>query len=104
MNDIWLEAFPFKFPSYDSYQFLRQIQFGYWILKTFTRQIILAKDLYIVKQKLSKNQEKFNYYQHSIHNLQDKNLFTNIKIFCPKNKYYNAVINETFTELFPAYL
>ena len=57
-----------------------------------------------MKEKFLQDQQKFVYYQNTIHDYQDKNLFANKKIFYKKNKYYHVVINERPLKDFHSYI
>ena len=46
-------------PSYNSSHFLSPPELSRWIPRSFTRSKFLSKDLYIVRKKISRDQEKF---------------------------------------------
>ena len=93
MDNLWLEASSFRFTKLWLKSFLQTNPIKSLDPKDFHNTEIFDKGFVFYEEKLSKNQEKFDYCQHFIHNFQDKNLFAN-KIY-PKNKYYHAVVNLT---------
>ena len=59
-------------PSYNSSHFLSQPELSWWIPRRFTRDKFISKDLYIVRKKISNDQEKVIFLQHPISHTQEK--------------------------------
>ena len=81
-------------PSYDSSHFLSQLELSQWIPRSFTRNKFISKDLYIVRKKISNDQEKFIFLLHPISNIQEKEMIVNKNIFAEHFVYYDAILNQ----------
>lgn len=86
--------YPFRFTKLQLNSILRTNTIKTLDPKDFYKTNFLTKDVYIAKKIPSKNQIKLNYQHTPFMLFKTKKTFANKKPFYPKNKYYNAVMND----------